>query len=113
MAENVVAAPVMGRRAMYQFGMLLPWSEHHHVDQGLGKGVSTGSSALVPPTIDITETGQELVLDMGYIPARDGMGVPAGFPAREDIALMAFDPAVALENAEANKAKFAELFGAE
>ena len=62
-AENVVAAPVMGRRAMYQFGMLLPWSEHHHVDQGLGKGVSTGSSALVPPTIDITETGQELVLD--------------------------------------------------
>ncbi|MDD9742896.1 MULTISPECIES: ABC transporter substrate-binding protein [Marinovum] len=59
------------------------------------------------------EAGQELVLDMGYIPARDGMGVPAGFPAREDIALMAFDPAVALENAEANKAKFAELFGAE
>ncbi len=62
-SENVVAAPVMGRRAMYQFGMLLPWSEHHHVDQGLGKGVSTGSSALVPPTIDIVETGQELVLD--------------------------------------------------
>ena len=62
-AENVVAAPVMGRRATYQFGMLLPWNEHGHVDQGLGKGVSTGSSALVPPTIDITETGQELVLD--------------------------------------------------
>ena len=62
-AENVVAAPAMGRRATYQFGMLLPWSEYGHVDQGLGKGVPTGSSALVPPTIDITETGQELVLD--------------------------------------------------
>ena len=61
----------------------------------------------------LSETGQELVLDMGYIPARDGMGVPEGFPARDDITLMAFDPAVALENAEANKAKFAELFGAE
>ena len=61
----------------------------------------------------LSETGQDLVLDMGYIPARDGMGVPEGFPARDDITLMAFDPAVALENAEANKAKFAELFGAE
>ncbi len=43
----------------------------------------------------------------------DGMGVPAGFPAREDIKLMDFDPATALKDAEANKAKFTELFGAE
>ena len=62
-AENVIAAPVMGRRATYQFGMLLPWNEQGHVDQGLGKGIPTGSSALVPPTIEITETGQELTLD--------------------------------------------------
>ena len=62
-AENVIAAPVMGRRATYQFGMLLPWNEKGHVDQGLGKGIPTGSSALVPPTIEITETGQELTLD--------------------------------------------------
>ncbi len=62
-AENLLAGPAMGRRAMYQFGMLLDWDEHGHVDQGLGKGVPTGSSALVPPTIEITETGQELVLD--------------------------------------------------
>ncbi len=62
-AENLLAGPAMGRRAMYQFGMLLPWDEQGHVDQGLGKGVPTGSSALVPPTIEITETGQELVLD--------------------------------------------------
>ena len=62
-AENVIAAPVMGRRATYQFGMLLPWNEKGHVDQGLGKGIPTGSSALVPPTIEITETGQELILD--------------------------------------------------
>lgn len=61
----------------------------------------------------LSQDGQELVLDMGYIPARDGMGVPEGFPAREDIQLMAFDPAVALASAEANKAKFAGLFGAE
>ncbi|CUH76607.1 Putative 2-aminoethylphosphonate-binding periplasmic protein precursor [Tritonibacter multivorans] len=61
----------------------------------------------------LSQQGQDLVLEMGYIPARNGMGVPEGFPAREDIKLMAFDPAVALQNAEANKAKFAEIFGAE
>ena len=59
------------------------------------------------------DAGQNLVLDMGYIPARDGMGVPEGFPARENTKLMDFDPAEALANAETNKAKFAELFGAE
>lgn len=61
----------------------------------------------------LSEGGQDLVLDMGYIPARDGMGVPEGFPARDDIKLMAFDPTEALANAEANKARFSELFGAE
>ena len=59
------------------------------------------------------DTGQNLVLEMGYIPARNGMGVPEGFPAREDIKLMAFDPALALTNAETNKDRFSELFGAE
>ncbi len=62
-AENIVAEPVMGRRALYQDGMTLPWSPLGHVDQGLGKGVPIGTTSMVPPTIDITETGQELTLD--------------------------------------------------
>jgi alkyl sulfatase BDS1-like metallo-beta-lactamase superfamily hydrolase len=62
-AENIVAEPVMGRRALYQYGMTLPWSPVGHVDQGLGKGVPIGTTAMVPPTIDITQTGQELTLD--------------------------------------------------
>ena len=61
----------------------------------------------------LSQKGQDLVLDMGYIPARNDMDVPAGFPARADIKLMSFDPAQALADADANKAKFAELFGAE
>lgn len=59
----------------------------------------------------LSKQGQDLVLEMGYIPARNGMGVPKGFPARDEIKLMAFDPAAALENAEANKSRFAEVFG--
>lgn len=59
----------------------------------------------------LSQKGQDLVLDMGYIPARKDMGVPAGFPERSKIKLMAFDPAKSLADAESNKAKFAELFG--
>ena len=62
-AEFVVAAPAMGRRATFMFGLLLPWDEYGHVDTGLTKGVPAGAPALVPPTIEITETGQELILD--------------------------------------------------
>lgn len=59
----------------------------------------------------LSEAGQQLVVDMGYIPARNGMASPEGFPAREAIKLMAFDPAKALADTEANKARFAEIFG--
>ncbi len=62
-AENVAAGAAMGRRATYQYGMLLPWDDRGHVDQGLSKGPPVGTVAMVPPTVDITETGQELVLD--------------------------------------------------
>lgn len=61
--ENVVAGAAMGRRAMYQYGLMLPWDERGHVDQGLAKGVPIGSITLVAPTIDITHTGQELSID--------------------------------------------------
>jgi alkyl sulfatase BDS1-like metallo-beta-lactamase superfamily hydrolase len=62
-AENIAAGAAMGRRATYQFGMLLPWDDRGHVDQGLGKGVPVGSISMVPPTIEIIETGQVLTLD--------------------------------------------------
>ncbi|MDB6177399.1 ABC transporter substrate-binding protein [Paracoccus sp. Z330] len=59
----------------------------------------------------LSEAGQQLVVDMGYMPARNGVASPAGFPARDDITLMDFDPAKALADTEANKARFSEVFG--
>lgn len=59
----------------------------------------------------LSEEGQKLVVSQGYIPARTGIDLPEGYPARSEIKLMPFDAAAALENAEANKAKFAEIFG--
>ncbi|MDP2780442.1 ABC transporter substrate-binding protein [Devosia sp.] len=59
----------------------------------------------------LSEEGQQLVVDMGYIPARNGMESPEGFPARDSLKLMAFDAAKALADTEANKARFSEIFG--
>ena len=58
----------------------------------------------------LSKQGQQLVLDQGYLPARSDMPVPEGFPAREDIKLMTFDAAKTLENNEANKQRFSDIF---
>ena len=61
--ENVVAGPAMLRRALFQFGPLLPAGERGHVDCGLGKAIPFWQSDLIAPTESITETGQEVVVD--------------------------------------------------
>jgi iron(III) transport system substrate-binding protein len=59
----------------------------------------------------LSEKGQQLVSEMGYIPARNGIASPEGFPARDRLKLMPFDAAKALADTEANKARFSEVFG--
>jgi len=61
--ENVIAGYSMTRRAMYQFGPLLPAGPRQHVDCGLGKAIPFWQPGLIAPTEDITHTGQELVVD--------------------------------------------------
>ena len=51
------------------------------------------------------------VLTLEYLPASDQVDPPEGFPARSEITLMPFDAADALKNAEANKARFSDIFG--
>jgi iron(III) transport system substrate-binding protein len=59
----------------------------------------------------ISEDGQKLAASQGYLPAHPGVAAPEGFPARDQIKLMDFDPAKALEQDQANKIKFTEIFG--
>lgn len=59
----------------------------------------------------ISEDGQQLASDMGYLPAHPGITPPEGFPALTDIKLLDFDPAKALADDQANKMKFTEIFG--
>ncbi|MDH3681497.1 MAG: MBL fold metallo-hydrolase, partial [Acidimicrobiia bacterium] len=61
-SEFVIAGPIMGRRAAYQFGPLLPPGPRGHVDCGLGSAMGLALSDLIAPTDEITETGQELEL---------------------------------------------------
>jgi alkyl sulfatase BDS1-like metallo-beta-lactamase superfamily hydrolase len=62
-AENVYAGTAMNRRMFYQYGSLLDRSPFGHVDQAIGKGVASGTSGLIAPTIDIVDDIEELTID--------------------------------------------------
>ena len=62
-SENVYAGTAMGRRATYMYGPLLPKGARGHLGAGLGTNTSAGRPGLIPPTVDITHTGQEETVD--------------------------------------------------
>ncbi|MDQ4115385.1 MAG: MBL fold metallo-hydrolase, partial [Actinomycetota bacterium] len=62
-AENVYAGTAMGRRAAYMYGAALPVGPAGQMGAGLGMTTSTGTVTLIPPTLDITRTGQEETVD--------------------------------------------------
>jgi alkyl sulfatase BDS1-like metallo-beta-lactamase superfamily hydrolase len=62
-SENVYAGTAMGRRAGYMYGAALPRSPQGALGAGLGQTTSTGTVTLIAPTVEITTTGQEEVVD--------------------------------------------------
>ncbi|WP_049558639.1 alkyl/aryl-sulfatase [Nonomuraea sp. SBT364] len=62
-SENVYAGAAMNRRAVYMYGPDLPRSPEGQIGTGLGMTTSTGTISLIPPTKDVTRTGQEETLD--------------------------------------------------
>jgi alkyl sulfatase BDS1-like metallo-beta-lactamase superfamily hydrolase len=62
-SENVYAGNAMLRRAMYQYGLLLPPSPFGHVDQAIGKRASTGTTGLIEPTWLVAKDIEEIVVD--------------------------------------------------
>ncbi|MEQ1779970.1 MAG: alkyl sulfatase dimerization domain-containing protein [Hyphomonadaceae bacterium] len=61
--ENVIAGPAMQRRALYQFGIPLPKGADGLVNAGIGPGIASGSSSLIPPTKEIAATGETMTID--------------------------------------------------
>ena len=62
-AENVFAGTAMSRRAGYMYGAALDRGPLGQVGAGLGQTTSVGSVTLIPPTVHVTTTGQEVVVD--------------------------------------------------
>jgi alkyl sulfatase BDS1-like metallo-beta-lactamase superfamily hydrolase len=62
-SENVFAGTAMGRRAAYMYGALLDRGPRGQVGSGLGQTTSLGTITLIPPTVEIHETGQTEVVD--------------------------------------------------
>ena len=62
-SENVFAGTAMARRAGYMYGAALAKGPAGQIGAGLGQTTSTGQPSLIPPTVDITTTGEELTID--------------------------------------------------
>jgi alkyl sulfatase BDS1-like metallo-beta-lactamase superfamily hydrolase len=61
--ENVLAGTPMIRRAMFQFGALLPKGPRGQVDAGLGKVISGGTVSLIAPTLIIRQPIETHLVD--------------------------------------------------
>ena len=62
-SENVFAGTAMARRAGYMYGALLERGPAGQIGAGLGQTTSLGTITLLPPNLDIVETGQEETVD--------------------------------------------------
>ncbi len=62
-SENVFAGTAMARRAGYMYGALLERGPDGQIGSGLGQTTSLGTITLIPPNLDIVETGQEELVD--------------------------------------------------
>jgi alkyl sulfatase BDS1-like metallo-beta-lactamase superfamily hydrolase len=62
-SENVLAGAAMARRAGYMFAPALARGPRGQVDAGIGKTTSSGSITLIPPTHEVSFTGQEEDID--------------------------------------------------
>lgn len=62
-SENIYAGNAMTRRAVYMYGTAIAKGPEGQLGCGLGATNSVGTSGLRPPTVSITKTGEEKVLD--------------------------------------------------
>lgn len=62
-SENVFAGPAIARRAGFMHGTRLPKAPDGQIGTGLGPALSSGTVTLLPPTVDITHSGQTETLD--------------------------------------------------
>ncbi len=62
-SENVYAGNAMNRRLFFQYGVLLPRGPEGHVDQSIGKNISSGTTGLIEPTKYVVDDFEEITVD--------------------------------------------------
>lgn len=67
-SENVIAGPAMSRRAIYAFGHLIGTGPRADISDGIGPafnrlGNATGAVHMLPPTHEVTRTGETMTID--------------------------------------------------
>lgn len=111
-SENVYAGCAMGRRAQYMYGPILPKDVKGQVDTGLGKGQSTGSISLYPPTVTISENDNNKDKTIAGIEVRFHLTPGSEAPAEMDFYFPGFKAFCAAENATHNMHNIQTLRGA-
>jgi iron(III) transport system substrate-binding protein len=74
------------------------------------KGTKNPAAAQAFIDFLLSKDGQEVASRQGYVPALASVALPAGYPARGEIRLMAFDAAKALEQSNAARKRFSGIF---
>lgn len=59
----------------------------------------------------LSRTAQEQSVAQGYFPIIEGVAAPEGYPALDSLNILPLDAAALMENDQANKEAFADLFG--
>ena len=62
-SENSYAGRAMGRRAAYQYGAYLEKGPQGSLAMGISTGQSLGTTSYISPSLEIAQTGTELVID--------------------------------------------------
>ncbi|WNG92639.1 alkyl/aryl-sulfatase [Mycobacterium sp. ITM-2016-00318] len=108
--ENVYAGTAMGRRAGYMYGAVLARGPEGQVGCGLGQTPSVGEVALIPPTLDIRDTGEKHTVDGVEIEFQMAPGTEA--PAEMHFYFPKFRALCMAENATHNLHNLLTLRGA-
>ncbi|PWE54385.1 Fe(3+) ABC transporter substrate-binding protein [Metarhizobium album] len=83
------------------------------VTEPVGILASTKNAEAAQKFVDyvLSEKGQNGFVKLGYIPARNGMALPDGFPARDSIKVLPIDAAEALKNTDDDLKTFSGIYG--
>ncbi|TCU10451.1 ABC transporter substrate-binding protein [Rhizobium sullae] len=83
------------------------------VTEPVGILTSTKSADAAKKFVDyvLSEKGQEAFVKLGYIPARNGMKLPEGFPARDSIKVLPIKAGEALKNTDQDLKTFSGIYG--